>query len=85
MMSEEGGPPKALGSPTLATKGGKAGGEGDTVRGPRGAFYSGAFKIHPFLSQEPKLNNQSQGVKEKETRRANRPLETGHVVFRNRL
>ena len=34
VMGQEGGPPRALGSPTLATKGGKAGGEGDTIRGP---------------------------------------------------
>lgn len=55
------------------------------IRRPRGAFDSGAFKVHPFLFQELKFNNQSQGVKEKETRQANHPLETGHVVFRRRL
>lgn len=36
-------------------------------------FYSGAFKVHPFLLQEPNFNNQSWGVKEKETRLAKHP------------
>ena len=73
MTREEGSPPRSFWSPTLATKGGKAGGKGDVIRRPSGAFYSWGFKVHPFLLQEPNFNNQSQGVKEKETRRANPP------------